>query len=97
MSYRLNVQPTKFVNIDPETGKELEANYGIRIYDDEGQAYTNNFKTWDELRVKLSKENLLDTMQEYFPDFADGIWSSSAFSGIYVGDLFYNREDLGLK
>lgn len=94
---RLNVQPTKFVNIDPESGKDLGSTYGIRVYDDEGLAYTNNYKNKDLLLKAVKKENLLDMLQEHFPDFVEGIERpNSAIQGIYVGEIYYNREDLGL-
>lgn len=58
MSNQLNIVRTRFQTLDRQ-GQPVSTTYGIRVYDDYGNAYVNILDTLDEL-VALEADGLVD-------------------------------------
>jgi len=82
-------QYTRFVNLD-NSGNEFDESWGYRLYDDYDQTYNNTFKSFEELRDVVHKENLLEYLWnnhfEFIVDLMD--------RGIYFNEEWMTPEEL---
>lgn len=72
MSNEIEVQYTKFSNIDEE-GNVTEETLGYRIYDSYGEAYNNTYESLKDLKEEVNEDNLLDFIREHHPDYSDSL------------------------
>lgn len=90
MSNRVSIQPTKFTNIN--NGVESDITYGVRVYDDYGNAYCN---TWDSIPLddmELLKKVVEDMTDDNTVAMLDFIVSDG--KGLYIGSNWYEREEV---
>lgn len=63
MNDKMYLVPTKFVDIDPITGEELDTNYGFRLFDDHGRTYTNLLsKEQFDRYIKLNPKEIIEDL-----------------------------------
>lgn len=94
MANRLCVQYTKFVDLD-DTGKETDVTWGIRVFDDYANWYSNHFASLDEVREACNAENVWDFIAENAvapvidePLFDPG---DGNYSGLLLNDVWVER------
>jgi len=94
MSNTINIQYTKFQNLDSE-GKVESENFGYRIYDDYATEYDNTFESFEQLTEALNEGNMVEFLSktQNFDDvdFTDEFGGAS---GVYFNGEFYSAEEL---
>lgn len=92
MGNRVEIVLTKFMDMDIK-GEELDATYGLRVFDDNDQAYVTGLK----------KEEILGRPPHELVELARGIddrardmiaFAEESLEGIYVGDRFFTWNAL---
>jgi hypothetical protein len=86
MANRGTIQPTKFENV--RTG---HIDFGVRVYDDEGQTYDN---TWDSI-----PDDDLEVLELVLKSKDDTIVGILGFiqeyeKGIYIGEVWYTWDQI---
>jgi hypothetical protein len=100
MSNNVTIQPTKFVNIDPQTMMESEVSWGFRVYDDYDNIYTNFLSEEDfysvvnnglEEVISYIEDLLCDDIKKRFIDMID--FAREKGSIFYGGYNEFKGED----
>lgn len=84
MSNKVNVQYTKFIDIDEE-GKELSSTFGYRIYDDYGQEYLTMFGSTEDLKKKINPDTIFDVIENEHEEF----YEAAMTDGLYLNGVRY--------
>ena len=95
MSNPVNITITKFVDLD-DSGKEIGADYGLRISDNEDQTYTNGLKI--EQVIGVLPMDIVELARGINDRAADMIvFAEDCNDGIYISDKFHAWADIKLK
>ena len=88
MSNRLCIQPTKFTNIN--NGVEDEPTFGVRIFDDYGNSYTNSWDSIPENPLDILKIVCKDMNDDNTMAMIDNVQENEL--GLYVGDEWFEWD-----
>ncbi|MDO5040336.1 hypothetical protein [Clostridium sp.] len=84
----VEIQITKFIDIDIHGKESREYSYGYRIYNDECSEYNNFYYSIDELYAILNKENIINFLKHNHSEFYEVIKSD--------GKLIFNGEIISI-
>ena len=86
MSSRINIEPTIFINQRTD-----EKSYGVRVYDQYGQSYVNN---WDVLPDNDMEVLILvkEESDAAIVDLMNAIIDNE--SGVMIGDKWYDWDEI---
>ena len=86
MANRVNIEPTKFVNV-----RDNSETFGVRVYDDYAQAYDNSWKEIPDNDMDVLKRvlNLDDIVISEMMSF-----TKEMENGLYIGDEWHEWEEI---
>ncbi len=84
MSNVVTIQFTRFTNID-EKGKEINTNFGYRIYDSYESQYNNTFSSLEELNDTVNRDTLRNiAIKHYGTEALSDVCSGVDFNGEFI-------------
>jgi len=83
MSNRIEIQLTKFVNLDHLGNVQDDFSFGYRIYDDYADVYNNTFESLEDLLREVHEDNFWEVLSDHdeFKDIDDLTCSGISFNG----------------
>lgn len=89
MSNRLDVQYTKFVDINDE-GKEIETSWGFRVFDSYGKSYDNFYESFEQLKEQVNPKTILSVLENLDQEMHD----YARDNGIAINNKYYGPNEL---
>jgi len=91
MSNRVTIQPTKFVNL--VDGNDSEVTYGVRVYDDYGNSYSNIWELSELMDdMEILKKVCSDMNHEETMAMISYVIEKEI--GLYIGSNWYEWEEI---
>ena len=87
MSNRVNLEPTKFVDV-----RDGSATFGVRFYDDYDQGYYNCWDAIPDDDMELLRLALSEISDDRFLSMISFVREEDR--GMYIGNTWYTHEEL---